>query len=300
VIAPSADALSIAGVEIGLLLITGLVVSRRGMRLVLASLLACVCIALPWLLPAQPAWLRFTMALASLFSILRTIEVANDRRDHPALVRMLAFVGPLDAFAATRATPRIDARGIAAAIGWATLGAVAWTVTLHAPTGAWRVPIALVASAIGMLVTMDALSALDRALLRMFGIETPAVQDAPIRSRSITEFWGRRWNRAVGAWLRKHCFAPLARRKRPVLGVLASFAASAAIHFWPVLVAVGWEMASRMAAFFVVQALLVLLEARWGAARWPPLAGHAWTIAWMLATSPLFMVPILAVLGFRT
>jgi hypothetical protein len=79
----------------------------------------------------------------------------------------------------------------------------------------------------------------------------------------------------------------------------AAFSASAAIHFWPVLVAVGLWPAVAMAGFFFVQLALVAIESRLGVARWSPLAGHTWTIGVMAASSPLFTVPILLVLGYR-
>jgi hypothetical protein len=290
---------ALAALEIALLLTTGLVSGRSNARTLAASVLTIPCLAVPLALPAWPMALRFLMALASLFSILRVIEVRRDAREHGALHRMFAFVAPLDAFAITRAPARLDARGLLAAVAGACVGAVGGVIVWLAPSGSWRWPVAAFGCAVGLLGAMDALSAFDRALLRAVGIESPPVQDAPIRSRSVGELWGRRWNRAVGGWLRKHCFAPLARRRHVGLGVLASFAASAAIHFWPVLVAVGLIPALAMAAFFFVQALLVMIESRLGVARWPSVAAHTWTIGVMLASSPLFTVPILLVLGYR-
>jgi D-alanyl-lipoteichoic acid acyltransferase DltB (MBOAT superfamily) len=148
-----------------------------------------------------------------------------------------------------------------------------------------------------MVGAMDALAVANRALLRAVGIESLAVQDAPWRSRTVAELWNRRWNRAVGAWLRRFCYAPLARRGHVGLGMLAAFAASAWIHFWPVLVAVGLVPALAMAGFFFAQALLIVIETKLAVARWPAWAGHAWTVTAMLATSPLFCVPMLLVLG---
>lgn len=276
---------------------TGLVSGRSNGRTALAASLACACLAVPLAIPGPP-WLRALMALASLFSILRTIEVRRDAREHGALLRMFAFVAPLDTFAVTRAAPRVDVRGLAYAIGWGAFGALGAAMMIGAPHGSLRWPVALVGAFVFMLGAMDALAVFDRAVLRLVGIESPPVQDAPFRARSVTELWSRRWNRAVGSWLRKQCFAPLARRKHVRLGVVAAFAASAAIHFWPVLVSVGLVPALAMAGFFFVQLPILAIEARLGVTRWSPLAGHAWTISLMLLTSPLFTVPLLQILGW--
>ena len=285
--------------EIALLLTTGLVVARGALRTTIAIVLACGCLALPIWLPAQPSWLRFVLALASQLSVLRTIEVLRDARPHGAAMRMFAFVAPLDALAVTAARPRLDVRGVAYAIATSMLGGIGVAMVWLAPLGTWHWPVASLGCAIGMLGTMDALACTNRALLRAVGIESPAVQDEPWRARTVAEFWSRRWNRAVGAWLRRFCFAPLARRGHVVMGMLAAFVVSAWIHFWPVLVAVGLAPALAMGGFFVAQAMCIVVEAKLGVARWRRPAQHAWTIAVMLGASPLFCVPMLLVLGYR-
>ena len=144
---------------------------------------------------------------------------------------------------------------------------------------------------------MDAASALTHSLLLGVGLHAPPVQSTPVLSRSIAEFWGRRWNGAVGGWLRKHCFLPLARRRHARLGVLASFGASGALHFWPVLIAAGTAPAAAMGLFFVIHGGLVLLETRLGVSRWAPARARAWTVTAMLVTSPLFAIPVLLACG---
>lgn len=289
----------VVALELGLLLVTGLVAGRTRGRIALAALLGAVIVGLPLLLPRELPWLRALMALASIFPVLRTIEIAVARRDHPAWLRAFSCVAPLDAFAITRVAPRFDARGFASALAWGALGAGGWAMVWLAPSGALRWPVAALGCALGLYGTMDALAALDRGLLRALGLESPPVQDTPIASRTIAELWGRRWNRAVGGWLRTHCFAPLARRRHAVLGAALAFAASAALHFWPVYVAVGLIPALAMAGFFAVQAIALFLESRLGVGRWRRAAGHAWTLSVMLLSSPLFTVPMLLILGFR-
>src|SRR5262245_17093393 len=59
------------------------------------------------------------------------------------------------------------------------------------------------------------------------GRRLETIHDRPFSSRSLSEFWGRRWNRWLSAWFRQVCFRPL--RDRPLLGVAAAFGASAAL-----------------------------------------------------------------------
>jgi len=142
----------------------------------------------------------------------------------------------------------------------------------------------------------DAVEGGVRALYRAAGVVVPRQQLVPIASRSVQEFWGKRWNRAVGAWLRAHCFLPFARRGQVRTGLVAAFSASAVFHAYFTLVAVGWTMALAMTVFFLVQGAFVLVELRVGVARWRPALAHAWTIVGVLGCSPLFIEPILRIL----
>jgi hypothetical protein len=284
---------ALLALELALVLSAGLAAGRTRARIALASLLALVALAIPLAIPPELPALRALMALASIFPVLRTIEVAADRRTHPTWLRVFAFVAPLDAFAARRVAPSLDLRGLAEGAAWAAIAIAASLSISHAPITTLRA----LTMAVVLYTAMEAGSVIDRALLRAVGVETPLVQDAPIRSRSVAELWSRRWNRAVGGWLRKHTFAPLARHGHTGLALVASFAASAALHFWPIFVALGLSPAIAMAAFFLVQLLLIAIEARLGVARWPAPVAHAWTITVMLAASPLFTVPVLMLFG---
>jgi len=64
-----------------------------------------------------------------------------------------------------------------------------------------------------------------------------------------------------------------------------------------VLVVIGLVPALMMLGFFVVQGLVVVLERVLRVPKWPRPAGHAWVVATMLASSPLFVLPLLQCLG---
>jgi hypothetical protein len=52
-----------------------------------------------------------------------------------------------------------------------------------------------------------------------------------------------------------------------------------------------------MGAFFVIHGVVVVIEAKLGAARWPRAIGHVWTLGVFAITAPLFVEPLLQSLG---
>ena len=74
----------------------------------------------------------------------------------------------------------------------------------------------------------------------------------------------------------------------------AAFTVSAALHVYCALPPLGPAWAGVMGAFFLVQGAAVVLERATGApSGWPRPAQHAWTLVWLLASSPLFVEPFL-------
>ena len=57
-----------------------------------------------------------------------------------------------------------------------------------------------------------------------------------------------------------------------------------------------WRAALSGGAFFLLQAPIVMLEAKLRSSRWPAPLAHAWTLGWLLVTSPLFVAPVLRAL----
>lgn len=129
------------------------------------------------------------------------------------------------------------------------------------------------------------------------GVALGKLHDAPIRSRTLAEFWAKRWNRAVHALLNEMVFRPVAKRAGVAAGMMAAFAASAVLHFVPIWVAYDFTWAMPMGAFFVIHGTLVIVETKLGVSRWPRALGHAWTLAWFALTLPLFTEPMLRSLG---
>lgn len=147
----------------------------------------------------------------------------------------------------------------------------------------------------GVLFVASGASATDgftRLVAGMFGDQWGALHDDPWMSRSLSEFWGTRWNRVVSHWLRVHVFLPIHIRFGPIAGVFGTFAVSALLHFYPVYISTDLRNASMMGSYFLLQAIFVLVEKRLPRGAWNrPFAYLA-----VLGPIPLFVFPILRAL----
>jgi hypothetical protein len=87
---------------------------------------------------------------------------------------------------------------------------------------------------------------------------------APPLAKSLSDFWGRRWNVWVSDWFRQVIFCPL--QAHPVLALLLVFLASGDLHEWainvPLYIVTGKNCFGSMIVYFLLQALGILLERR--------------------------------------
>ena len=150
-------------------------------------------------------------------------------------------------------------------------------------TGVGAVDVVLVFLGIGLLVHFglcDVLAGFWRA--RGVGVERLFVN--PVASRSLGEFWGRRWNRAFHAVAHEFVFRPVSRRWGPRDGILATFLFSGLLHELLISVPVGGGY-GLPAGYFVLHGTLVLAERRWS------LGGRAWSMFWVVAPLPMLFHP---------
>ena len=127
--------------------------------------------------------------------------------------------------------------------------------------------------------------------LLLLGLEATRGMDHPLSSKTLAEFWSKRWNKSIQKILRDAFYLPLAGRGLAQAGVFATFVGSAILHVYPFLLEgdrVPAVNAACMAAFFVVQFPLVAAEKALG------LRGSWWFVLAFTATLPLFMYPTLA------
>ncbi len=135
------------------------------------------------------------------------------------------------------------------------------------------------------------------------GRSVEGLQDHPLLSASLAEFWARRWNRMVQGNLRRGFYQPHAR-SRPQLGLLAAFTASGVLHVMAVVGAGPPDLIAlpcvSVMGFFLLHAGLVLAEKRLGWHKvptrpWPLLLARMRTIVVFSALSPLLIDPFACV-----
>ncbi len=87
---------------------------------------------------------------------------------------------------------------------------------------------------------------------------------APPLAKSLSDFWGRRWNTWTSDWFRQIIFRPL--QARPVLALFAVFLASGFLHEWvinvPLYIVTGRNCFGSMILYFLLQAFGILIERR--------------------------------------
>ena len=275
-----------------------LVAARSRARRALGIALSLSSLGAPWLLPKEHLLVRATLALFAFCGAMR----ATDLRMGTWSIgeRLWHAVSVVDTRKLVRATSTLEVRALARVLAWEVLGVVAYFfVTRVGPlmTGGlhWAVRWG---GALAFVYTLsEGAYCLLFATYRLMGFRPPLLHRHPAASRTVQEFWGRRWNLTVSAWLAETFFRPLARRGRPLLGVFLAFFVSAMLHAYICEAAMGFGMAAMMLAYFGLQGAIVGIELALGVARWRALPARAWTLAWMAGISPVFTEPLLRVMG---
>jgi hypothetical protein len=94
---------------------------------------------------------------------------------------------------------------------------------------------------------------------RSYGIEARPLMNAPLRSVSVSEFWGRRWNTAFRDLTHRFLFRPLTAKLGPRWAIAAGFLFSGLVHDLVIsLPARGGYGGPTL--FFVVQAVAIFFE----------------------------------------
>lgn len=254
-----------------------------------------------WLLPEGHAALRGICTIVAFTGTMRVVDLHRGewlRKD-----RLLHVLSVVDTRRLVRARPRLDVLALGQTLAWCGVAvAAAWPLGISLRPAS---PLGWIARwGSGVVVIYAVVAGLYRFLYFAYGaigFVTPSLHVAPFVSRSVQEFWGERWARPISGWLADTFFFPLARVRRPLTGVLVAFSASAAFHAYAVWVSLGavdgLAMAAWTFAYFVLQGAVMTIERVAGVRRWAPWAGHVWTVVWMLALSPIFVEPIVRVLG---
>jgi alginate O-acetyltransferase complex protein AlgI len=112
------------------------------------------------------------------------------------------------------------------------------------------------------------------------GIAVERLFDNPARSRSLGEFWGRRWNRAFHAVAHRCIYRPVSEKWGRACGLAAAFSFSGLLHDLLLSVPSGGGFGGPT-LYFLLQGALVWGERRWG------FQGRLWTLIGLLLPAPL-------------
>ena len=98
------------------------------------------------------------------------------------------------------------------------------------------------------------------------GHHVRGLQENPLLSASLSEFWGKRWNRLVQRHLEEGFFRPVLRAGKPRLAFFSTFAASGMLHLLVLggggPLSVILPIAAQIIGFFLLHGALVALERR--------------------------------------
>ena len=281
------------GSWVGVVLICAAISGRERTRR-WTPLVASLALAAP--LALAPSWIvaRGVATMLGVVAFGRSLDLARRRGALSFWGRAWLMIALFDVRAVERTSPSFDGREalrLAICVG---LCAAGWIGVFelapgHSGARAWALRWGF-----GLVLVYTSFESVHSTLLfayRGLGLRMPRINDDPVRSTTLAEFWGRRWNRVVSGWLRDYLFFPLARRRRPKLGILAAFAGSTVLHFWFAWVPLDLLGGAMMASFFLVHGAGLVLERELGVARWRVGAQRAWLAAWFIVPVPLFVEP---------
>jgi hypothetical protein len=116
---------------------------------------------------------------------------------------------------------------------------------------------------------------------RWRGVPVEKLFRAPLRARSLAEFWSKRWNVGFSEMIALVVHRPLRRSAGQPIALAGSFFASGLLHELAISVPVeaGYGLPTL---YFALHGALVAIERKMAR---PP--GHLWTIFWLAAPLPL-------------
>ena len=278
------------------LLIAGLAARPRGARLAFA--LAVLLLPWPWFVQA-PAFVRSAFAIGACWCVIRGADFMLETPPASFGRRLLHLFALIDTRLVRRETHAIPLRwwGLLLASLAGALASVFAVLVASRMDGAAHFALRW-GGGIGIVVAgFEALTVAYRIIAAGLGLHAPRLSHYPLLSQSIAEFWSARWNRVVGKVLRDRVFRPLAHRG-PAFALWVTFAVSAAFHAYLAGVVLhAWLPALSAAAFFLLQPPLLQAERALRVRRRPRLVRHASTLALLLLPAPLFIEPVLRMLG---
>lgn len=263
----------------------------------------------------QPAGVRMLAVIGALLVAMKavvTVELRPDEKARLSTWQWLAFAalwvgmrpaifGKLPRPARTSAT-RFALLGCANIVGGFVLMLTAAAVanrtevfSANAGLTVWRAVLVSAVLLPGLsLILHFGIFHLLVAFWRSWGVECEPIFNQPLRSLSLTEFWGKRWNRAFSEMTSLAVYRPVRSVGGNGVAVATAFAFSGILHELAISVPVqanyGWPT-----VYFLVHGLGILLENRWTVFRdsiQPHLwRSRIWTFTWIILPLPILFHP---------
>ena len=125
-------------------------------------------------------------------------------------------------------------------------------------------------------------------------IQAPNLQDSPLDSLSLKEFWAKRWDSVIQEILGTYVYLPLRRKNFPrSSATLLVFCVSGLIHVWPLFVA-GLTLGDSlmMFSYFLSQFFFLSIESFLGVSTWTnQLFRRMWTLTVVAIPLSLIVLP---------
>jgi len=262
----------------------------------IAVLTAGLFFAVPCFLHDAPL-IRGLMVLLMALPFLIALVPSFDPPAISLRSRLRFFFTWLGTREVTRCPPRFDVAALLHLLAALLVFAAAMAAAKTIPAAGLRWLARWFAGGAMILAWAETMTACHKFITAFVGLIAPAVMRSPWLSASLAEFWATRWNPATSVFLHRLLFLPFARRSLAA-AFIAPFLGSAVAHMLVYFMATGrWRPTLMWGAFFLAQPVLMAMERLLKVRRWPPAAGHAWTLSALAISSPLFVEPALQVIA---
>ena len=124
---------------------------------------------------------------------------------------------------------------------------------------------------------------------RLFGVKTYLLFRYPLLSKSLSEFWSKRWNIAFSEMISISIYRPLKNKLSPAAVIIISFIFSGFLHEMAISLPVEKGFGLPM-LYFLIQACMILLENYFDKRKiflQNKFVRKAWVYFWVIAPAPL-------------
>ena len=280
--------------------IAALITTGSGIRRIVGVVVCVPALATPWMAPASMSMIRLFAGMAAIQGCMRIVELARERTPKTGAQRVLHAIGLVDTRGAKAAPRRLDAVLVTRFLVFGALAVLTFYVAVNLSlrfANPYHWVLRALAGAAFCYCVADSLDALMHAVLAFLGVFAPETHLAPIKSRTLWEFWGVRWNRNFSQYVYAHCFLPHARRGRAKFGIVLAFTVSSFVHAYFTTAAAGFWWGAAMFSYFFMQGVLVVVERKTGILKMTPAITRVWMVIAILLPSPLATEPLLNVIN---